>query len=76
MMKAGMLWTWKFLKYLAHRYAYDNLSNIAAMLTVTSLLALVPLLAVIFTILSAMPYVQNLAKYINASVIRTWISLK
>ncbi|MCP4413050.1 MAG: YihY family inner membrane protein, partial [Gammaproteobacteria bacterium] len=60
MMKAKMEWIGKFLKYLAHRFAYDNLSNIAAMLTLTSLLALIPLLAVIFSILSAIPYVQNL----------------
>jgi len=72
-MKAGMLWTWKFLKYLAHRYAYDNLSNIAAMLTVTSLLALVPLLAVIFTILSAMPYVQNLGGEIQAFIFNNFV---
>ncbi len=60
MMKAKMEWTGKFFKYLAHRFANDNLSNIAAMLTLTSLLALIPLLAVIFSILSAIPYVQNL----------------
>jgi len=55
-----MEWMGKFLIYLAHRFTYDNLSNIAAMLTLTSLLALIPLLAVIFSILSAVPYVQNL----------------
>jgi len=55
-----MEWMSKFLIYLAHRFTYDNLSNIAAMLTLTSLLALIPLLAVIFSILSAVPYVQNL----------------
>jgi len=59
-MKAKMEWMGKFLIYLAHRFTYDNLSNIAAMLTLTSLLALIPLLAVIFSILSAVPYVQNL----------------
>ncbi len=72
-MKDWMVWIGKFLKYLAHRFVDDNLSNIAAMLTLTSLLALIPLLAVIFTILSAMPYVQNLGAEIQLYIFSNFV---
>jgi len=68
-----MEWTGKFLSYLAHRFVHDNLSNIAAMLTLTSLLALIPLLAVIFTFLSAMPYVQNLGDEIQIFIFSNFV---
>ncbi|MCP3675467.1 MAG: YihY family inner membrane protein [Gammaproteobacteria bacterium] len=73
MIKARMEWTGKFLHYLARRFATDKLSNIAATLTLTSLLAVIPLLAVVFTILSALPFAQNLGLEIQAFIFSNFV---
>ena len=72
-MKARMEWTGKFLHYLVRRFSTDKLSNIAATLTLTSLLAVIPLLAVIFTILSAMPLAENLGSVIQAFIFSNFV---
>lgn len=72
-MKARMEWLVKYLRYLVHRLIEDKLSNIAAMLTVTSLLAIVPLLAVVFSIISALPLVQNLQEGMQTFIFSNFV---
>lgn len=53
---------WKaFVKYVYGRYKTDKCSSVAAELTVTSLLALVPLTTVVFALLASIPNFQNMA---------------
>lgn len=73
MMKARMEWTVKFLRYLMYRFIDDKLSNIAATLTLTSLLALIPLLAVVFSILSALPLAENLGQGIESFIFSNFV---
>jgi len=73
MMKAGMEWIGKFLRYLVHRFVFDKLSDIAATLTLTSLLALVPLLAVVFAILAALPFAQNFGADIQSFIFSNFV---
>lgn len=58
---------WKsFIKYVFARFQDDKCSSVAAELTVTSLLALVPLTTVVFSLLALIPSFQNLAQPIQA----------
>jgi membrane protein len=50
-----------FASYVWKRFATDKCSSVAAELTVTSMLALVPLTTVIFSLLSLVPDFQHLA---------------
>ena len=53
---------WKaFIQYVYGRFKTDKCSSVAAELTVTSLLALVPLTTVIFALLATIPNFQNMA---------------
>lgn len=53
---------WKaFVKYVFGRFKTDKCSSVAAELTVTSLLALVPLTTVVFALLASIPNFQNMA---------------
>ena len=73
MMKAQMEWIGKFLRYLGHRIVKDKLTNIAATLTLTSLLSMIPLLAVVFTFMAAMPITQNLGNYIQEFIFNNFV---
>ena len=55
-----------FVGYLFHRFSQNRCSSIAAELTVTSLLALVPLTAVIFALLALFPSFQALADQLQS----------
>jgi len=51
---------WKaYIKYVFGRFQSDKCSSVAAELTVTSLLALVPLTTVVFSLLALIPSFQN-----------------
>ncbi len=53
---------WKaFVEYVFGRFKADKCSSVAAQLTVTSLLALVPLTTVVFALLASIPNFQNMA---------------
>ncbi|MET1253644.1 YihY family inner membrane protein [Aliikangiella maris] len=54
--------------YVFERYSFNRSSSVAAELTVTSILALVPLTAVIFALLAFIPSFQNLGEEIQ-----TWL---
>ncbi|TQV84547.1 YihY family inner membrane protein [Aliikangiella coralliicola] len=51
-----------FISYIFKQYSKDRCSSIAAELTVTSLLALVPLTAVVFALLAFIPSFQELGQ--------------
>jgi len=72
-MKAGMEWLRGFIHYLGRRLVDDKLSNIAATLTLTSLLAVIPLLAVIFTILAALPIGKDLGLGIQTFIFNNFV---
>ncbi|RLA00442.1 MAG: hypothetical protein DRQ47_09515, partial [Gammaproteobacteria bacterium] len=73
MMRAKMEWTGRFVRYLVHRFVDDKLSNIAAMLTLTSLLGIIPLLAVVFSILAALPLVQHVEEGVQAFILNNFV---
>ncbi len=53
---------WKeFVEFVFNRFRHDKCSSVAAELTVTSLLALVPLTTVVFSLLALIPNFQSLA---------------
>jgi len=72
-MRARMEWIGKFLRYLLHRFIDDRLSDIAAMLTLTSLLAVIPLLAVVFSMLAALPLAQSLGDGIQSFIFSNFV---
>ncbi len=57
--------TLRFIRYLSLRFIEDKCSKTAAALTYTSLLSLVPLLAVGFAILAAFPVFKSVGKEIQ-----------
>lgn len=73
MMKAWMERLRDFIRYLGRRLVDDKLSNIAATLTLTSLLAVIPLLAVIFTILAALPIGKDLGIGIQTFIFNNFV---
>ncbi|MFT5451672.1 MAG: membrane protein [Enterobacterales bacterium] len=73
MMKAWMEWLRDFICYLGRRLVDDKLSNIAATLTLTTLLAVIPLLAVIFTILAALPIGKDLGLGIQTFIFNNFV---
>lgn len=54
-----------FIFYVLNRFAANRCSSIAAELTITSLLALVPLTAVVFTLLAFIPHFQELGEQLQ-----------
>lgn len=72
-MKAWMEWLGDFIRYIGRRLVDDKLSNIAATLTLTSLLAVIPLLAVIFTILAALPIGKDLGLGIQTFIFNNFV---
>ncbi len=61
-------WFKGFIFYTFHRFGKDRCSSIAAELTVTSLLSLVPFLTVIFALLALFPQVQSMG-----TEVQSWI---
>lgn len=57
---------WRFLVYVADRFMHDNCQQRAAGLTFTSLLAVVPLLAVSFAIFAAFPAYARMRDQVQA----------
>jgi len=57
---------WRFLIYVADRFVHDNCQQRAAGLTFTSLLAVVPLLAVSFAIFAAFPAYARMRDQVQA----------
>lgn len=56
---------WRFLRFLARQFAADRAPSIAASLAFVTLLALVPLTAVILSVLTAFPIFQDVAEQIQ-----------
>ncbi|PCJ46702.1 MAG: hypothetical protein COA74_13215 [Gammaproteobacteria bacterium] len=73
MMKAWMEWLVNFIRYLKGRVIDDRLSDIASTLTLTSLLAVIPLLAVAFTLLASLPLGKDLGLGIQAFVFNNFV---
>ncbi len=57
---------WRFLVYVADRFMHDNCQQRAAALTFTSLLAVVPMLAVSFAIFAAFPAYARMRDQVQA----------
>jgi membrane protein len=64
---------WAFLRYLAARYERDQCTHAAAALAYTTLLALVPLLTVLFITLAAFPAFQDWQRAIEAFIFRNFV---
>lgn len=62
-----------FIFYLFKRFAQNRCSSIAAELTVTSLLALVPLSTVIFALLALIPSFQSLAEGLQTLLFKYFV---
>jgi len=60
-MQEKLIYWRAFIRYLFARFQQDKCSSVAAELTVTSLLALVPLTTVVFSLLALIPNFQNMA---------------
>lgn len=60
-MKQQLIYWKEFVGYIFARFNADKCSSVAAELTVTSLLALVPLTTVVFSLLALIPNFQNMA---------------
>ncbi len=60
-MKQHLIYWKEFVEFVFNRFKHDKCSSVAAELTVTSLLALVPLTTVVFSLLALIPNFQNLA---------------
>ncbi|MGE0482831.1 MAG: virulence factor BrkB family protein [Gammaproteobacteria bacterium] len=64
---------WEFCRYLAQRFEQDHCTRAAASLAYTSLLALVPLLTVVFVTLSAFPAFTEWRSAIEDFVFRNFV---
>lgn len=73
MMGQRMEWLKQFLRYLFQRLIDDRLTNIAAVLTLNTLLAIIPLLAVIFNILAALPIAETVSKDIESFLFKNFV---
>ena len=62
-----------FVSYLFKRFAENRCSSIAAELTVTSLLALVPLTAVVFALLAFIPSFQELGDQLQTLLFKYFV---
>ena len=64
---------YEFLKYLKNRYIADGCGNTAAALTYMSLFAVVPLLTVLYTMLSTVPALNSSGTQIEAFIFNHFI---
>ncbi len=64
---------WKLARYVQKRYVADGCSHSAAALTYMSLFALVPLLTVMYAILSAVPAFQEVGEQIQALIFDNFV---
>ena len=62
-----------FISFVFKRYSQNRCSSIAAELTVTSLLALVPLTAVVFALLAFIPSFQNLGEQLQTLLFQYFV---
>lgn len=62
-----------FISFVFKRYAQNRCSSIAAELTVTSLLALVPLTAVVFALLAFIPSFQDLGQQLQTILFKYFV---
>lgn len=63
----------KFLRYLQQRYVADGCRHSAAALTYMSLFALVPLMTVMYAILSAVPAFQEVGQQVQGLIFENFI---
>lgn len=63
----------QFLRFLAHRFDTDRGMESAAALTYTTLLSLVPLMAVTFSAMTAFPIFESLSDEINSFVFDNFV---
>ncbi|WP_444994264.1 YihY family inner membrane protein [Aliikangiella sp. IMCC44359] len=66
MIEERIKYLFAFISYVFQRYSQNRCSSIAAELTVTSLLALVPLTAVVLALLAFIPSFQNLGEQLQS----------
>ena len=66
-------WLWAFVCYLKMRFEADRCTRAAAALAYTSLLALVPLMTVVFVTLSAFPAFQGWRESIESFVFQNFV---
>lgn len=68
-----MGWILAFLRYLARRFAADRCTSAAAALAYTSLLGIVPLFTVVFSLLSAVPAFQELGRQADQFIFSNFV---
>ena len=68
-----LLKTWRFLTFVTRRFFENDGTYRAAALTLTTLLAIVPLMSVSFTILSAFPIFQKVYKPIQDFIFANFV---
>ncbi len=75
MQKATQILTdlWKLIRYVQQRYASDGCSHSAAALTYMTLFALVPLMTVMYAILSAVPAFQEVGTQIQNMIFENFV---
>ena len=72
-MAEKLQWLRQFIAFVWLRFGNDRCSSIAAELTVTSLLSMVPLLTVIFALLALFPQFQHLSQDVQAWIFQNFI---
>lgn len=72
-MEEKLNWLKQFVNFVGYRFGRDRCPSIAAELTVTSLLALVPLLTVIFSLLTLFPQFQNMEAQVQSWLFENFI---
>lgn len=64
---------YRFLFYVIRRFSADNSSQTAASLTYTSLLAIVPLITIGLTVISAFPAFKNISETFNTFLLQNMV---
>lgn len=73
MLEERIKYCWAFISFVFKRYGENRCSSIAAELTVTSLLALVPLTTVVFALLAFIPSFQELGQQLQTMLFESFV---
>ncbi len=68
-----LIWIFKFIHYVAMRFISDRCAQTAAALTYATLLSLVPMLAVGFSILAAFPVFESVSEQLQDFIFKNFV---
>lgn len=71
--RARLFWMRGFLRFVSHRYVSDRCQAVAANLTLTTLLALVPLMTVIFSTFRLLPAIRGTRRTVQDFIFEHFI---